>query len=66
MPFIIEWPIRRVFCPWLNSGTWTSGLLVESRLSSGPRFRPEVLLMDDIEPITHGLPCACIMNGLFT
>jgi hypothetical protein len=46
----------RMFEPWLNSGTWTSGLLVESRPSSGPRFRPEVLLMVFIEPITHGLP----------
>ena len=55
----------RVFVAWLNSGTWTSGLLVESRLSSGPRFRPEVLLMLDIEPITHGFPYWFIMNGLF-
>ena len=55
----------RMFEPWLNSGTCTSGLLVDSRPSSGPRFRPEVLLIVFIEPITHGFPKVFIMNGLF-
>ena len=55
-PSIIERRIMRRFEAWLNSGTCTSGLLVYSRPSSGPRFRPDVLAMEDVEPITHGFP----------